>query len=422
MIYFCIPAHNEERTVGVVLWKLRQVMGELNRDYQIIVVDDASSDSTADVLSPYIRVLPLTVIRNAQRHGYADSLELAIREAVRRAPYPKRDALIVLQADFTEDPDIVPALVKRIEAGADLVATDTTLEDDVPLAFRWARLLLRWTLKGKDWVHGDPLSGLRAYRIVTVKRAIESRATNRLITWNSWGSHVELMAQTVPHSRRTDVVETSMLHHRHQRDSRFSFLKAVSAVRGAAAGKINAATGALPNDGVIAVPQPMAVEPSPRSVQQSQQQRGRERLRSGPQRSRNPQQRERPVRGQRPDRPKKRAAPVAPPPLVEASAISDQPKKKRRRRPRRKKEKSPQENGAQAVAETTETAEALSLNIEEPQPAGGAPRKKSRRGRRGGRGRRRTVRSNEDNSTPEAQIDGGSGSDGAPPQMAAGGD
>ena len=134
MIYFCIPAYNEERTVGVVLWKLRQVMGELQRDYQIIVVDDASSDSTPAVLSPYIRVLPLTVIRNTQRRGYTDSLELAVREALRRSPYPKRDAVIVVQADFTEDPDVLPLLLKRFEAGADLVATDVELEADAPRA------------------------------------------------------------------------------------------------------------------------------------------------------------------------------------------------------------------------------------------------------------------------------------------------
>src|SRR5512143_1794040 len=107
-------------------------MAELQRDYQIIVVDDASTDSTPAVLSPYIRVLPLTVIRNSERRGYADSLELAIREAVRRSPYPKRDAVITLQADFTEDPDVVTTLIKRFEAGADVVATNAAMEASAP--------------------------------------------------------------------------------------------------------------------------------------------------------------------------------------------------------------------------------------------------------------------------------------------------
>src|SRR5436190_1182897 len=167
MIYFCIPAHNEERTVGVVLWKLRQVMGELQRDYQIIVVDDASTDSTPAVLNPYIRVLPLTVIRNPERRGYADSLEIALREALRRSPYPKRDAVVTLQADFTEDPDALAAMMKRFEAGADLVGSTAEMEASAPRALRWGRRFLRWSLRKHEWsAVGDPVSGFRVYRVV----------------------------------------------------------------------------------------------------------------------------------------------------------------------------------------------------------------------------------------------------------------
>src|SRR5688572_32973494 len=152
-------------------------MAELNRDYQIIVVDDASTDSTPAVLSPYIRVLPLTVIRNSQRRGYADALEVALREAVRRSPYPKRDAVITLQADFTEDPDAVPTLVKKIEAGADLVCTDAAIEQETPRPFRWGRRMFRWMLRGKEWAQGDGLAGLRAYRVVTLKRGVGGRGS-----------------------------------------------------------------------------------------------------------------------------------------------------------------------------------------------------------------------------------------------------
>ena len=80
MIYICIPAHNEEQTVGVVLWKIRQVMAEFPRDYQILVADDASTDKTSEVLNPYARVLPLTVVRSEQRRGYSASVEMLLRE------------------------------------------------------------------------------------------------------------------------------------------------------------------------------------------------------------------------------------------------------------------------------------------------------------------------------------------------------
>ncbi|MDH3424908.1 MAG: glycosyltransferase, partial [Gemmatimonadota bacterium] len=70
MIYVCIPTHNEASTIGVLLWKTRNVLGEFERDYRLVVHDDASTDETADVLTRYRRSLPLTILRSEERLGY----------------------------------------------------------------------------------------------------------------------------------------------------------------------------------------------------------------------------------------------------------------------------------------------------------------------------------------------------------------
>src|SRR5581483_3420891 len=147
MIYVCVPVHNEARTVGLVLWKVRQVFAAFPREYQLLVADDASTDATAEVLAAYAKVLPMSVVTHRERRGYARSLEELLRLALRQTDRPKRDAAVTLHADFVHAPERLADLVKRLESGADLrVAEAAELRGPTPpslrLARRWAPRLL----------------------------------------------------------------------------------------------------------------------------------------------------------------------------------------------------------------------------------------------------------------------------------------
>ncbi len=224
MIYFCIPSYNEAATVGVLLWKIRSVMEEFPRDYEILVLDDGSTDSTLDVLSPYTRVLPLSVIRQEVRGGYAAALERLIRDAVGRATHPRRDMLITIQADFTDAPEDIPGLVKRIEGGADVVEAAVVNEGpNVPTALRLARRGIPWLLRNTPLPEGirDPVSGFRAYRISVLKRTLGDRNGSPLMTSDGWAANVELLVAVSPHSRRTEGLEVQRRYDMRRRPSRF---------------------------------------------------------------------------------------------------------------------------------------------------------------------------------------------------------
>ncbi len=205
MIYVCIPAHDEAATIGVLMWKIRKVMGEFGRDYRIVVHDDASTDDTAAVLERYRRALPLTVLRSDERIGYGASLERLLRHVEEVAPYPKRDAAVVLQGDFTDNPEDLVGLVKALEGGADIVAGCLEPTVGLPDNVRWTRrlgaLMLRRLVRAAPVA--DPWNGLRAYRVIVLRKAIRSlREGERLLALDGWAANLELLVRLAPHARR----------------------------------------------------------------------------------------------------------------------------------------------------------------------------------------------------------------------------
>lgn len=198
MVYFLIPAYDEEGTVGLLLYKIRQVMREVRRDYLAVVLDDGSQDGTATVAEQYKRFLPVKVLRHAENRGFGPSLDRLLREAARLSRYPERDIAIVIEGDFSLSPDAVPDMVREIEAGADVVIGARTHHDSEPgeipsgkrLGFRIVCTVLRAVM---------PLSGVcdytstfQAYRIGTIKRAIEAHQEN-LITSRDAAASVEFL-------------------------------------------------------------------------------------------------------------------------------------------------------------------------------------------------------------------------------------
>ncbi|MBF0323966.1 MAG: glycosyltransferase family 2 protein [Alphaproteobacteria bacterium] len=111
MISIVIPAYNEEHGIADTVIRARAVLESFcSPDYEVIVVDDGSSDSTADIAAAN----GATVIRKLQNLGYGNSLKLGISQA-------KFDTIVITDADGTYPIEAIPELVDKYKAGYHMV-------------------------------------------------------------------------------------------------------------------------------------------------------------------------------------------------------------------------------------------------------------------------------------------------------------
>jgi dolichol-phosphate mannosyltransferase len=220
MIYVCIPSFDEGPTVGLVLWKIRKVFEEFPREYQLLVADDGSSDGTAEILEPYSRVLPLTVLRHERRQGYARSLEALLHLALQRSDRPKRDSAILMHADFSHGPQYLPDFVRRLDSGADLVIGEAKLSAESSrarrLVRRWAPRLLRRAVRVPGVA--DTVSGFVAFRLMTL-RTVLAQGGPTLVA-QGWAANAELLGRAAQHARRIEAVPIVERHDLRPRTSR----------------------------------------------------------------------------------------------------------------------------------------------------------------------------------------------------------
>ncbi len=222
MLYFCIPAYNEAPTIGLLLWRLRKVFQGQPREYEVLVYDDGSSDSTRETLAPYHDVMPLTVL-GGSHVGYAAALDALCREASRRTRYPRRDAIVVLQGDFTDQPEHLGELLKRFDGGADIVVAERPLDArSEPPQVRTLRRVAPWVVRPFVSVAGvrDPFNTLRLIRVSVIRDLIKERADAPLAQGERWSANVDLLLRAAPHARRVETVELAQRWDVRERETR----------------------------------------------------------------------------------------------------------------------------------------------------------------------------------------------------------
>jgi glycosyltransferase involved in cell wall biosynthesis len=158
-----VPAYNEAGGVGEVVRRVRASLGDLPFTYDLVVVDDGSTDSTAAEAEGH----GARVIRLEQNGGYGAALKAGI--------YATRSEYVAItDADGTYPPETLPILLRRA-ADEDMVVGSRLMTDvSIPLIRRPAKMFLGALasyLSGRRIP--DLNSGLRVMRRSTLMRFIQ---------------------------------------------------------------------------------------------------------------------------------------------------------------------------------------------------------------------------------------------------------
>src|SRR5690349_2329812 len=111
-----IPVYNEELVIPELLARLAAVLDVLpGGPHEIVLVDDGSTDGSRAMLieaskrDPRIRLVVLS-----RNFGHQAALSAALDIAT-------GDALVLMDADLQDEPEVIPAFVRCAEGGADVV-------------------------------------------------------------------------------------------------------------------------------------------------------------------------------------------------------------------------------------------------------------------------------------------------------------
>ncbi|WP_288426975.1 glycosyltransferase family 2 protein [uncultured Spirosoma sp.] len=116
MISVVVPAYNEEENLPVLVHRLMTVL-EPYESYEILIVDDGSSDQTRHVLRQLSRAYPVVRFLSFSRNfGH----QMALRAGYDHA---RGDAVICLDADLQHPPELIPRLIDKWQEGYDVVYT-----------------------------------------------------------------------------------------------------------------------------------------------------------------------------------------------------------------------------------------------------------------------------------------------------------
>ena len=110
-----VPCYNEEEAVPVFLSTVSPILETIGIDYEIVFIDDGSKDSTVKVITGMSARYPATRLVELSRNFGKEAAMTA------GFTYASGDAIIPMDVDLQDPPELIPAMIQKWQDGAKVV-------------------------------------------------------------------------------------------------------------------------------------------------------------------------------------------------------------------------------------------------------------------------------------------------------------
>lgn len=160
-----VPLYNEQESIRPLYAAIVQALGQLGCSFEMVFVDDGSSDDTAAIATEIARIdSRLTIVKFRRNYGQTPAMAAGIE-------YAQGEILVTMDGDLQNDPADIRLLLEQIEAGFDIVVGWRHNRQDKLISRRIPSRIANWLI-GK--VTGVPIRdngcSLKAFRAELIKR------------------------------------------------------------------------------------------------------------------------------------------------------------------------------------------------------------------------------------------------------------
>jgi glycosyltransferase involved in cell wall biosynthesis len=164
MLSIVVPIHNEEHSILPLYDRLTSVLFSLGRSWEILFIDDASTDRSYELLGNLVQTDPrLKVLRLRRNFGQTAALSAGFHEARGRI-------IIAMDGDLQHAPEDIPALLEKIDEGYDIASGWRKERVDNPITRKIPSRVANWLMSKASGIDlRDFGTTFKAYRAEVLK-------------------------------------------------------------------------------------------------------------------------------------------------------------------------------------------------------------------------------------------------------------